>query len=948
MKRLPVLCVCAAALRLAGAETVSVTVGPVAKAISPDLFGIFFEDINYAADGGLYAELLQNRSFEYQMAEQPSWNPLSCWELVKSGGGKGGIKVDAGLPVHPNNPHHLALEVEEPGEGVGVSNPGYDGIVVRQGETYDVSFFARQLYAERRWGGPADIEQRPMPVTVRLESKDGACLGELSLAVKGLDWSRVEGSITASGGESDARFVLLAKGRGGIALDEVSLFPRKTFKNRKNGLRADLAQVIADLRPRFIRFPGGCVAHGNGLGNLYRWKDTVGPVERRKQQSNIWGYHQSVGLGYFEYFQFCEDIGAKPLPVVAAGVCCQNSGCTAEKGQRGIPLDEMPAYVQEVLDLIEWANGPASSKWGAVRAAAGHPAPFGLEYLGVGNEDQITPVFSERFKLIADAVRAKHPEIKVVGTAGPYPDGPDFEAGWALGRQLGVPLLDEHYYRKPEWFWDSLARYDRYDRAGPGVYAGEYAAHDAGRKNTLRSALAEAAHLTALERNGDVVRLSSYAPLLAKQGRTQWRPDLIYFDNQTVSPSVNYCVQQLFSLNAGDACLRLAIEGGGADLAASAVRDSRSGDVIVKLVSRAVEPVQARVDLSAVAASSARATRTVLSGDPLAENAFGRAPAVAPVASPLERGPVFACALPACSLTVIRLPTRSVQEPTGVAAGASVPSGQPRKAWEPIALRDDDKPAFPAPPAGWNQRREGTPHGKLEMIDYASKTVGATRRMAVYTPPGYSPEKRYPVLYLLHGIGGDETEWARLASPEVLLDNLIAAGKAAPMLIVMPNGRAQKNDRAEGDVFKSAPAFAVFERDLLEDVIPAIESRYSVARDREHRALAGLSMGGGQALNFGLGHLDTFAWVGGFSSAPNTRKSAELIPDPAAVRRLKLLWLSCGSRDGLLHISQDVHAYLQANAVPHIWHVTDHAHDGAEWAQALYWFAQQLAFAPAK
>lgn len=287
-------------------------------------------------------------------------------------------------------------------------------------------------------------------------------------------------------------------------------------------------------------------------------------------------------------------------------------------------------------------------------------------------------------------------------------------------------------------------------------------------------------------------------------------------------------------------------------------------------------------------------------------------------------------------------------EPTAGAVGDEARSGQPRNAWAPIVLRSDDKPAFPAPPAGWNLRREGIPHGKLERIAYESKTVGATRHMTVYTPPGYSSEKRYPVLVLLHGIGGDEAEWARLASPEVLLDNLIAEGRAAPMLIVMPNGRAQKNDRPEGDVFKSAPAFAVFERDLLEDVIPAVESRYGVAKDREHRALAGLSMGGGQALNFGLGHPDTFAWVGGFSAAPNTRTSAELVPDPAAARRLRLLWLSCGSRDGLFHISQDVHAYLKDRAVPHVWHVTDHAHDGAEWAQALYWFARQLAFEPVK
>ncbi len=276
-------------------------------------------------------------------------------------------------------------------------------------------------------------------------------------------------------------------------------------------------------------------------------------------------------------------------------------------------------------------------------------------------------------------------------------------------------------------------------------------------------------------------------------------------------------------------------------------------------------------------------------------------------------------------------------------AAPEVVAQGPRGFGGPIALNPDDVPAFPDPPAGFDGEREGIPHGQLEMMTYESKSVGTTRKMQVYTPPGYTKDKKYPVLYLLHGIGGDETEWQRFAKPNVLLDNLIADGKAEPMIIVMPNGRAQKNDRAEGDIFAAAPAFAAFEQDLLNDVIPAIESRYSTQADREHRAIAGLSMGGGQSLNFGLAHLDTFAWVGAFSAAPNTKPTNELVPDPTdAKAKLKLLWLSCGKKDGLIRISQRVHAYLKDNDVPHVWHVDDNAHDPVHWKNSLYHFTQRI------
>jgi enterochelin esterase-like enzyme len=304
----------------------------------------------------------------------------------------------------------------------------------------------------------------------------------------------------------------------------------------------------------------------------------------------------------------------------------------------------------------------------------------------------------------------------------------------------------------------------------------------------------------------------------------------------------------------------------------------------------------------------------------------------------MKQLPLLLTLAAAAAFTV--LPVRA-QENNAPKADTKKRPVEPRITGRQIVLTEDDKPAFPVPPEGFDKKRDGIPHGKLEMIEYDSKTVGTKRKLNVYTPPGYSKNKQYPVLYLLHGIGGDETEWERFAQPDVLLDNLIADGKATPMIIVMPNGRAQKNDRPEGNVFATAPAFAVFERDLLDDVIPAIESRYSTHTDSANRALAGLSMGGGQSLNFGLGHMDKFAWVGGFSSAPNTKKPAELLPDAAAAKQLKLLWLSCGNKDGLINISQGMHAYLKENKVPHIWHVATHGHDAPEWKQALYWFVQK-------
>jgi len=622
------------------------------KKISPDLFGLFFEDINYSADGGLYAELIQNRSFEYNPTEQREWNPFSFWEYITPGFSYGKISVETTTPVHPDNPHYVVLDIEHVGNetkhtgksGVGLRNSGFEGIVIKAGDKYNFSVFARQLSKE------------PISISISLQNRKGQILAESSCTTSSKEWKNYSASLTPTVGNDSATLVVLATTEGKLALDVVSLFPEKTFKNRTNGMRADLAQVLADMKPRFMRFPGGCLVHGDGLGNMYRWKNTIGSVETRKEQRNIWGYHQTTGLGYFEYFQFCEDIGARPLPVLPAAVSCQNSGGTwsiGGTGQKALPIAEMKDYIQEVLDLIEWANGPVTSTWGAKRAAAGHPAPFGLQYVGIGNEDKITPEFEERFKMIFNAVKAEYPEITVVGTVGPSPDGEDFSKGWDIANEVKVPVIDEHYYTSPEWFISNQSRYDTYNRNAAQVYLGEYASWG----NKLRNAIAEGVYMTALERNGDVVRMASYAPLLAKKNFTQWKTDLIFFDNVTICLTPNYYVQQLFSANQGDFYFDNVISKNEKDssIAASCVMDSKSNDIILKMVNFGKESKIMKINLSGFKNIFPIAEKTVLTGNADAENTFDKPLSVVPVKSKIKVSRKFEYATPAMSLTVIRI-----------------------------------------------------------------------------------------------------------------------------------------------------------------------------------------------------------------------------------------------------------------------------------------------------
>lgn len=606
------------------------------KSISDLLIGVFFEDLNYAADGGLYAELIQNRDFEYTLSDKEGkdkdWNSRKAWELK----GKGASwTIDSIAPVHPNNKHYAKLKLESP-DGTLV-NEGFDGIPLKAGDKYNFSLFSK---IQEGKGGQ---------VLIRLVDKDGKVCGEKTLNCTSTNWKKQEIVLTATQTVADAKLEIHPRFQGTVAMDMISLFPQKTFKGHKNGLRADLAQIIADLKPKFMRFPGGCLSHGDGLNNMYRWKNTIGPLEARVPQRNIWDYHQTVGLGYFEYFQFCEDIGALPLPVVAAGVPCQNS----HGGQQGgIPMEHMDEYVQEVLDLIEWANGGVNTKWGKIRSESGHPKPFNLKYIGVGNEDMITDVFEERFTMIYKAIKEKYPQITVIGTTGPMLDGTDYEEGWKIADKLGLSMVDEHGYQSVGWYINNQDFYDSYDRNKAKVYLGEYAARAKGGPN-LESALAEALHLANIERNGDVVAMTSYAPLLAKEKFTQWNPDMIYFNNTEVKPTVGYYVQQLFGQNAGDTYIPTSLdlsdrsEAVKKRITISVVHDKASGDYIVKLVNLLPVSVKAKLDLSSLGNLDTKVSYSCLSGRPEDKQ-------LRPVINSVSLSEVMDKEIPAYSFSVLR------------------------------------------------------------------------------------------------------------------------------------------------------------------------------------------------------------------------------------------------------------------------------------------------------
>ena len=612
--------------------------------INRAMWGIFFEDINFGADGGLYAELVKNRSFEFP-------EPLMGWSKLAPNRSRGALSIQADAPFNVKNPHYLRIDSQSK-ELFGVMNEGFRGIGVKAGEAYNFSAQIRSV------SGAAKLR-------VELYSARGDVLDSQRLENFTTNWTLRTAVLRPKSTDAKAKLYLLVEGPGALDLDFVSLFPQNTWRQRPGGLRADMVQKLADLKPGFMRFPGGCIVEGITLTNRYQWKKTIGPVTERELMLNRWNteflhrptpdYFQTFGLGFFEYFQLCEDIGAEPLPILSCGLACQfNSG-------QACPLDELETYIQDAVDLIEFANGPTNSAWGAQRAAMGHPAPFNLKMIGVGNENWQQP-YLERYAKFHEVLKAKHPEIKLVSSAGPAPDGKDFDFAWPRLRKLQADIVDEHCYAKPDWFYNAATRYDKYDRNGPKVFFGEYAAQSdrtvgTDNRNNLETALAEAACMTGLERNGDVVQMASYAPLFAHEEAWQWKPDLIWVNNLTTVGTPNYYVQKMFANNPGDVALPMTLDAAGAEkLYASATRDTAAGEVIVKVVNGGGSPAKVTVNLSGVGKIAAPAHVTTLSGSLSDENSFAEPKKVFPQETKIEiSAATFAHTFPANSLTVLRV-----------------------------------------------------------------------------------------------------------------------------------------------------------------------------------------------------------------------------------------------------------------------------------------------------
>ncbi len=573
------------------AQPIVVTADKPTAAIQPTMWGIFFEDINLAADGGLYAELVKNRSFEF-------FNPLMGWTIQQASPATGTVLVTNRLETDSANPRYIRVTRNSATGKFGLTNEGFRGMGIKQNEQYNFTVWAKS-------------ESGNISLHVQLVDSTGKSLGESqTINISGNNWQQYKTNFTAKATELKAKLNVWFEGQGVADLDMVSLFPQHTWKERPNGLRADLVQLLADMKPGFIRFPGGCIVEGRELATRYQWKKTVGPVEDRKVIVNRWNtefahrptpdYFQSFGLGFYEYFQLAEDIGASPLPILNCGMACQfNSAEVVDKTQ-------LDPYIQDALELIEFANGDVSTKWGHLREVMGHPSPFDLKLMGVGNE-QWGPQYVERYKIFTRAIKSKYPDIQLVNSVGPDPDGEKFNFLNDTLRAMHADILDEHYYRPPSWFQNNASRYDNYDRNGPKIFAGEYAAQSVAtvsplNKNNWLCALSEAAFMTGLERNADVVKMASYAPLFAHVEGWQWTPDLIWFDNLNSYGTPDYYVQQLFASNKGTNVVAITSNNetlkGKDSLYASAATDAATNELILKIVNTSSQSVSKQININ--------------------------------------------------------------------------------------------------------------------------------------------------------------------------------------------------------------------------------------------------------------------------------------------------------------------------------------------------------------
>ena len=618
----------------------TVDAGKKGAPIQPTMYGIFFEDINFGADGGLYADLIENRSFEFPQS-------LMGWDTY------GKVTVNTDRPAFERNPHYVTID--NPGHRAkvsGLENHGFFVIGLRKDMTYEFSAYLRPHVA----GSNARIR-------VELVNGNNDIVDRKKIEISGDKWQKYTATLTAKRTDEKGTVRIILEGRNGVDADHISLFPGDNW----HGLRADLVKDLEDLHPGIFRFPGGCIVEGADLNTRYQWKNTVGPVENRPLNENRWiyaisnrlypNYYQSYGLGFYEYFLLSEKLGAEPLPVLSCGIACQYQNSDKDSKAHVAPKDLQP-YIDDALDLIEFANGPVTSKWGKVRAEMGHPAPFNLKQIGIGNE-QWEPLYAERLAPFVKAIRAKYPKMKICGSSGPSADGDRFDQGWAKMKELKVDLVDEHYYKDPEWFLKSAARYDNYDRKGPKVFAGEYACHNKARRNNWQAALSEAAFMTGLERNADVVWQCTYAPLFSHVDGWQWRPDLIWFNNTESVRSANWYVQMLYSTNKGTNVLKLTENGkpvtGAEGLYASAVYDKNTKQYIVKIANTGAEKQDITLTFKGVKQLGLGTCQT-MQADEKAENSLRHKDNVVPKESSIEgRGNIVNLTIPAKAFKVIRL-----------------------------------------------------------------------------------------------------------------------------------------------------------------------------------------------------------------------------------------------------------------------------------------------------